>query len=431
MKFWAGFLIIIFLFIVFNASAQEEIWNAKGDKALQNGKYEDAVTFFDKAIKIDKSNKHSYYNRGLAKLYLQKFEESAADFSVVIEMDPKYSDAWNNRGLAYNYGGLYDSALADFNKALELDDKFLEAYINRGTSLLGLGKIEEALKDLNKAIEMDSTNPAVFNERGRANYYLKNTEEAIADFSKAIKLGLKNPKIYYNRANAYFKLEKFDLAIKDYTLVLKSDTANTEALNNRAISYDNIGDKAKANADRKKLAKLTGSEGKFKDIDSIKFVKYADRLSRIEIMLPEGWSFFEHHETDVDEIIISSDKIESFDQPYSVGVRIVLNRNMDTLYKVSEPDAILDFWRGSTMQNAQDYFRYEILSAKNYNRGEYKVLLNKTVLQIQKDFYPVKLYELVMAKKAFICYSYFQSPEVQFGYYQKIFDKAIESFIIK
>jgi len=435
--------------------SQEEIWDAKGQKAMQLNKFDEAIEYFGKAIKLDPRNKHTFYNRGLAFLYSSKFEESVGDFSKVIELDSNYADAYNNRGLSYNYLDKFDSSIADFDRAVRIDSNFTEAYINRGSANLGMGRTELAMKDFSKAISLNSQNPAVYVERGRLNYKTRRFEEAVDDFTKSIKLGMKSPKIYYNRGNAYFGLKKFDLAIKDYTRVLTEDSLNTEALNNRAISFENLyqqeqgndstnvkpkikkGKKAKSNllelaeADRKKLFRITGTEDRFKPIDSLKFVKYTNKSGDISLNIPDTWHLMENHEHSVDEMIITFDKISAFEEPYSVGVRLSINRDMDSLYKVKEPVALLDFWKGSMAKNAEEYYRYDLLSQKTFNRGTYVGSMNKTRLQVKQDYYPLKIIEVVLAKSDVLFYAYFQAPEAQFGYYEKIFEKAIESLYVK
>ncbi len=532
MKVHLSFFRIVFFLIIFSANlfGQEEIWDAKGQTALQQGNYDKAIENFNKAIKINGRNKHFFYNRGLAYLYSSRFDTAVLDFSKVIELDDKYADAYNNRGLSYNYMDRFDSALTDFNKAIALDSNFTEAYINRGSAFLGLAFPENALTNFDKAIRLDSNNPAVFVERGRVYYKTKKYNEAISDFTKAIKLGLKNGKIYYNRGNSYYSLKKYTMAIDDYTTSFQSDTMNSESLNNRAISFDLISQSDKhflssiinnnqyqqllsslnnpkkskkdtkknisseitldssnriiiidslitvyrtqkdaykkfknlmaayqnytkilakdtaniealfhrsvvtsqlGESDRKLLYKLSGNEGRFKPIDSLKFVPYSERSGQISLLMPENWHTQEIHDANSDELIITFDRLTSPYDNYSVGIKLSITKNMDSLYKVKEPVALLDFWKGSTAKNSEEYFKYDIMSQKTIKRGDYIGSLNKTRLQVKQDYYPLKIIEVVLAKTDVIFYAYFQAPEVQFGYYEKIFEKAIESLIVK
>ena len=75
-----------------------EDWNYKGNAIADQGKYDEAVHAYDKAI----------------------------------ELEPKYSDAWNNRGEAFHNWGKFDEAIRCFDKAIEINPKNAFAWNNKG-----------------------------------------------------------------------------------------------------------------------------------------------------------------------------------------------------------------------------------------------------------------------------------------------------------
>jgi len=107
-----------------------------------------------------------------------------------------------------------------------------------------------------------------------------------------------------------------------------------------------------------------------------------------------------------------------------------LQINMGKRYGVqSEPD-IMEFWKSSVMKNAESYYKYQMFQTKSSMKGGWGSTLNTTLLQFSEEYYPFKMYEQILVKPNTLFYAYYQSPERQWGYYKKIFDKAIKSLRI-
>ena len=68
------------------------------------GKYEEAIVYYNKAIELDPNNSAAYNNRGFAKDCLHKYEDSIKDFNKVIELTPNYTNAYYDRGNAKKIG---------------------------------------------------------------------------------------------------------------------------------------------------------------------------------------------------------------------------------------------------------------------------------------------------------------------------------------
>ena len=61
---------------------------------------------------------------------------------------------------------------------------------------------------------------------------------------------------YYNRGTAYALLRKFKQAIQDFNKAIELNPNYAAAYNNRAYCYQELGDKAKAQADFAKAKEL-------------------------------------------------------------------------------------------------------------------------------------------------------------------------------
>ena len=116
-------LILLVIFIAMgNAFAQETekgIFD-KGIKYIGEGKYDEAIYEFTKAIKINPNDTNIYINRGSAYGYKGNYDQAILDYTKAIELNINDAQAYCGRGLAYGHKGEYNEAITDFTKAIEL-----------------------------------------------------------------------------------------------------------------------------------------------------------------------------------------------------------------------------------------------------------------------------------------------------------------------
>jgi tetratricopeptide (TPR) repeat protein len=98
----------------------------KGQDYSADGKYEEAIQEYSKAIEIKPDFFDAYYARGLAKHTVSKYNEAIEDFGKVIELKPTYDAAYSGRSNSYLALEKYEEAQHDNLKAIELNPKFLK-----------------------------------------------------------------------------------------------------------------------------------------------------------------------------------------------------------------------------------------------------------------------------------------------------------------
>ena len=83
-----------------------------------------------------------------------RIEQSIVEYTKAIELDPDLVEAYNNRAGAYLEKGQHDQAIADCNKVVELDPDLTMAYLMRGIAYTEQGKMAEAISDLELCIAL-------------------------------------------------------------------------------------------------------------------------------------------------------------------------------------------------------------------------------------------------------------------------------------
>jgi tetratricopeptide (TPR) repeat protein len=128
------------------------------------------------------------YSRGTFLVKQGKIEESITAFTRALEANPRFQKAYNNRGYAKFMLGRLAEALADFDQAILLDANDAVALANRGAILSRMWRVDDALTDLTRAIQLRPNVPQTYSDRAGAYLAQDRFDEAKADLERALAL---------------------------------------------------------------------------------------------------------------------------------------------------------------------------------------------------------------------------------------------------
>ena len=235
--------------------ARAENLLGQGDRALQEGRHEQAIEHYSQALLLNKRYAAAYNNRGLAYAFAGDYERAIADFTEVVEIDGSAA-AYGNRGRTHDRAGDYEQAIADLTKAIEIGDNSAGDYIDRGVAYGRSGNQPQAIADFSKAIKIDGDSADAYCNRGVAYVHAGDNEQAIADFSKAIKIDGDFANAYLNRGELHGNAGDYERAIADLTRAIDIDENSTNAYIDRGLAYDRSGDYEEAIADFTKAIEI-------------------------------------------------------------------------------------------------------------------------------------------------------------------------------
>lgn len=133
----------------------------------------EATSQFEAGVKAEPNNKYYRYNYGVLLLGAEKFAEAEEQFKKALEIDPNYNNAIYNLGVTYLKWGLA------IQKKAEAENKIDESYKE---------KYRAALPYLEKAVEMPEADANTWELLGRVYSVLGMTEDANKAFNKADEL---------------------------------------------------------------------------------------------------------------------------------------------------------------------------------------------------------------------------------------------------
>lgn len=416
-------LLPLLLFISINLLSQS-LQNSIN--SYNNGDYKSAIIGLKKVVEKEPNNSKAYYYLGMCYLMQEDGDKAIENLSLSIQKNNRFADAYNSRGLAYGFVGDVQSSLGDFDRAIIIDPKFAEAYLNRATAHSNIGNIRQAIEDFSESLRLNPNNPSVFYQRGQLYLKEKNYSEAIKDIQHSINVGFKNSDVYFELGNCYYFSEQWRKAIEAYSEAIRLNPNNDKALNNRALSYDKIGAKNDAEKDRKTLEKMAGV--KFTPFEKIKWKTYTSSDKSFSIQLPSDWFFYEIEKSvDRTEVLITPVKWDKKSATIMTSANLVMNRNMEALYGVSDQSLLIDFWSNSNASNTENYFKYTVGSQQIKMLDGFYAKIFRTYRQVDDKSMPYESYEIAAATDNTLFYGYLQSPDTQWGYYEKIFEKAIKT----
>ncbi|MCB9746841.1 MAG: tetratricopeptide repeat protein [Candidatus Omnitrophica bacterium] len=177
--------------------------------------WRNSETFWTFIIENNPQLALAYNNRGRALLVEGRDEEALQDFSKALNLDPQFEEAYNNRGNLYYRQKKFNDALADFNAALAINPYFKESYNNIGNIYAVQNDFVRAIQYFNQVINIDRNDSDAYYNRATAFAFLGKYELALKDYSQVIALNDRYAAAYYNRSLIFKSQGKFALALQD------------------------------------------------------------------------------------------------------------------------------------------------------------------------------------------------------------------------
>jgi tetratricopeptide (TPR) repeat protein len=217
---------LIWLLIIYGSFTNENLQQA--EELHNQGKYQESIEFYDKAIEYDPKSSLAYANKCNNLIKIKKYEEALHVCDKAIEYNPKLAAVYNDKGVALYELGKNEEAIEYYNKAIELDLKSSLTYINKCIVLNKIGRYEEAIGNCNKGIELDPKSMGAYSQKTYSLINLKKYEEALYACNKAIELDKGSLSILYKAKAAILEqLGRNDEAQAAYDEAARIDAKNT------------------------------------------------------------------------------------------------------------------------------------------------------------------------------------------------------------
>jgi tetratricopeptide (TPR) repeat protein len=249
---------------------------ARGKMYLEMGSPDQALTDFEAAVKLERTNLDAQFGLGKAYIQLGGYQQGIGPLTHVLEAQPENAEAYRLRGTGYAGVNKFTPAIADLEKAVSIDPQDFESYFMMGIVYLRMEDYARSVEQLGKAIDNYKPKPdqedqpfaqghltraAVFIELGKAS---KEEDARKAAYQGAVdeaqrlldQLDPKNPQFAAARAGALHArgvgermLGQLGTAIQTFSEAIELNPELAEAYYRRGICFHMIGEDKMAISD--------------------------------------------------------------------------------------------------------------------------------------------------------------------------------------
>ena len=192
--------------------------NILGATLQGQGKLQEAVASFDRAIQLNPDFVNAHSNLGNTLRDLGRLEEAEASCRQAISLKPGIPEAHTNLGNTLRDLGRLEEAEASYRKAIALKPDYAEAHNNLGVTLRDLGRSKDAEASYRKAIALKSDYAEAHSNLGTSLQELGRLEEAEASYRKAIALKPDYAEARYNLGILLSGTEQYEKAAEQFKL---------------------------------------------------------------------------------------------------------------------------------------------------------------------------------------------------------------------
>lgn len=155
-----------------------------------------------------------YITRGNGYLQDGKKQQAIAAYNKAVSLNPQNTEAYEARGAAYFYNGQYQLAQADFERVLKDNPYRFSVYTAYASVLAAQGNFKDALQVLDLAVRLHPSAETYF-ARGGVYYMLGKYDLAVADYTTTLQTR-RSADVLNARGAAYQKWGKPQQAQQDF-----------------------------------------------------------------------------------------------------------------------------------------------------------------------------------------------------------------------
>jgi tetratricopeptide (TPR) repeat protein len=171
------YILLVFFGIISSGTALAQTpFERLGQKAMMEGEFKTAASYFEKAYSTDNSNMNALWLMGYSNYHAAEYKKSVDTFNKLIIMKPTETVAYYYRGKAKvllsnsikDYRSIEKeklllSAIKDFSTSIDLSPNDMKLYQNRGLAYqeYGIFKSQKINDTYNKSAVINSINASI------------------------------------------------------------------------------------------------------------------------------------------------------------------------------------------------------------------------------------------------------------------------------
>jgi tetratricopeptide (TPR) repeat protein len=219
------------------ASVHNDLANAlKGQ-----GKLEEAVEHYRRAIELRPDDAYAYSNLGACYGDLGRYEEAIKVLNEAIKYDPRLANAYTNLGYVCGKAGLGEKEIEAYKTAITVKPTSFEAHYNLGCVYEKQGRLAEAIEAYRQALKLRPDSAKAHYNLGIAYFESGRPAEAIEAYKQTIEIEPSYAEAYSNLGGVYGQTGRTAEAIKVFRQLIKIDPNSYKGYGNLGVTYTQVG----------------------------------------------------------------------------------------------------------------------------------------------------------------------------------------------
>ena len=210
---------------------------AKGDALRDQGKIENAIQYYQKAIGKDPACAEAFNSLANALKLQGKPEEALKCYQQAVRINPNFAEPYYNWGNLLKIAGQYHGAIEKYQTAVGLRPDFVQAYCNMGIALKAIGNFKKSIENFQQAIRLKPDLVEAYNNLGNVLNDDGQFKTAVVKFQKAIALKPDYAEAINNLGVAHFYQGQVKQALEAYDRAIELQPDFADAHWNRALAY--------------------------------------------------------------------------------------------------------------------------------------------------------------------------------------------------
>ena len=116
---------------------------------------DDAITYYQKALKLNPNSHAAYFNLGTFFQAKGQFDDAETYYQKALKLNPNSHAAYFNLGSVFRAKEQLDDAITCYQKAIQLNPKLADTYFNLGDALKEQGNLDEAFAAFDKVLAIN------------------------------------------------------------------------------------------------------------------------------------------------------------------------------------------------------------------------------------------------------------------------------------
>ena len=219
----------------------------EGQELFQKRRYQDAITAFEEAVKIDGKNAQAYQAIGITYQKLRNWKKAIKAHQMAATVKPDYAAAYYAVGeVQFQRLRDYEAAEKNFKKVLSIDPGFQRgksqqylkaAYLRQGGIYFRSKSYKKAVGQYENASQLDPSDASAFYNLGLAHKAARNSRKAREALQTAVDLDPKHARAFESVGDVYKDIQRYSQAAKNYNRSIAVEPGHMDAYLSLAEIY--------------------------------------------------------------------------------------------------------------------------------------------------------------------------------------------------